>query len=107
MKAIIWVLLLAFLTWKFGPQVQSWVENMRAPTAIAHSVTEPGGLQRDPRSAQGPTPGPASVPFKCDGRKYCSQMTSCAEAKQFLQHCPGTKMDGDGDGVPCESQWCQ
>ncbi|MEP7060938.1 MAG: excalibur calcium-binding domain-containing protein [Betaproteobacteria bacterium] len=45
--------------------------------------------------------------FKCDGRTYCSQMTSCAEATYFLQHCPGTKMDGNNDGVPCEQQWCR
>jgi Excalibur calcium-binding domain len=44
--------------------------------------------------------------FRCDGRTYCSQMTSCEEATYFLQHCPNTKMDGDGDGVPCEKQWC-
>jgi len=44
--------------------------------------------------------------FSCDGRTHCSQMTSCAEAKYFIQNCPNTKMDGDGDGVPCESQWC-
>jgi cold shock CspA family protein len=44
--------------------------------------------------------------FKCDGRTHCSHMTSCAEATYFIKHCPNTKMDGDGDGVPCESQWC-
>jgi hypothetical protein len=44
--------------------------------------------------------------FKCDGRIYCSQMTSCAEATYFLQNCPGTRMDGNNDGVPCEKQWC-
>jgi hypothetical protein len=33
-------------------------------------------------------------------------MTSCEEAKFFLKNCPDTKMDGDGDGIPCESQWC-
>jgi hypothetical protein len=44
--------------------------------------------------------------FQCDGRSNCSQMTSCEEATYFLQHCPGVKMDGDGDGVPCERQWC-
>jgi len=49
---------------------------------------------------------PASGRFSCDGRQYCSQMTSCAEAKFYLAQCPGTQMDGDGDGVPCESQWC-
>ena len=44
--------------------------------------------------------------FTCDGRVYCSQMTSCEEASYFLQHCPGVKMDRDDDGVPCEKQWC-
>jgi len=44
--------------------------------------------------------------YKCDGRTYCSQMTSCEEAEFFITHCPDTKMDGDNDGEPCESQWC-
>lgn len=44
--------------------------------------------------------------FACDGRTMCSQMRSCAEATYFLKHCPGTKMDGNHDGVPCEQQWC-
>ena len=44
--------------------------------------------------------------FKCDGRTRCSQMTSCAEAIYFLQHCPNTQMDGNNDGEPCEQQWC-
>jgi|SRR5688572_25055710 len=44
--------------------------------------------------------------FKCDGRKHCSQMTSCTEAKFFLKNCPGTQMDGNNDGTPCEQQWC-
>ena len=44
--------------------------------------------------------------FECDGRQHCSQMTSCDEATYFIQHCPNTKMDGDGDGIPCERQWC-
>ena len=44
--------------------------------------------------------------FSCDGRKYCSQMKSCAEAKYFLTNCPGVKMDGDRNGTPCEQQWC-
>ncbi|MEM0550665.1 MULTISPECIES: excalibur calcium-binding domain-containing protein [Aeromonas] len=51
----------------------------------------------------------ASLPtrsYQCDGRQYCSQMTSCEEATWFLQNCPNTKMDGEGDGIPCENQWC-
>lgn len=47
-----------------------------------------------------------SSPYSCDGRTMCSQMRSCAEATYFIRNCPNTQMDGDGDGVPCESQWC-
>jgi cold shock CspA family protein len=47
-----------------------------------------------------------SSPFSCDGRTQCSQMTSCAEATYFIQHCPNTQMDGNNDGEPCEQQWC-
>lgn len=44
--------------------------------------------------------------FRCDGRTRCSQMTSCAEAKFFLNNCPNVEMDGNHDGQPCEQQWC-
>ncbi|MBL8352391.1 MAG: excalibur calcium-binding domain-containing protein [Burkholderiaceae bacterium] len=53
-----------------------------------------------------PSPASASSGFSCDGRKYCSQMRSCEEATYFLANCPGTKMDGDRNGIPCEKQWC-
>jgi micrococcal nuclease len=50
---------------------------------------------------------PALAAYRCDGRTYCSQMHSCAEATFFLKNCPGVKMDGNHDGVPCERQWCR
>lgn len=40
--------------------------------------------------------------WQCDGRTYCSQMRSRAEAEFFINNCPNTKMDGDYDGIPCE-----
>jgi hypothetical protein len=52
-------------------------------------------------------PEPKTAAYTCDGRTHCSQMTSCAEATFFLKNCPGTQMDGDRDGVPCEQQLCQ
>jgi cold shock CspA family protein len=52
------------------------------------------------------TPITEAQGFKCDGRTHCSQMTSCTEAKYFLKNCPGTQMDGNNDGTPCEQQWC-
>ncbi len=60
----------------------------------------------EPSAVQAATASPASSIFKCDGRTMCSQMTSCAEARYFLKHCPNTKMDGNNDGEPCEQQWC-
>lgn len=64
-----------------------------------------------PTATTTPAPAAPEVPrvapsWRCDGRQYCSQMTSCEEAKFFLAHCPNTKMDGDRDGIPCEEQWC-
>lgn len=47
----------------------------------------------------------AVSPFRCDGRTYCSQMKSFAEAQYFLQKCPDVKMDNDNDGIPCEEQF--
>lgn len=44
--------------------------------------------------------------YSCTGKVYCSEMTSCDEAMFYLRNCPDTKMDGDGDGIPCERQWC-
>jgi cold shock CspA family protein len=44
-------------------------------------------------------------PFQCQGKIWCSQMSSSEEALFYLRHCPGTKMDGDNDGIPCERQF--
>ncbi|MEY4590115.1 MAG: hypothetical protein RL497_2191 [Pseudomonadota bacterium] len=49
---------------------------------------------------------PKKSHFKCEGKTYCSQMSSCDEARFYLNNCPGTKMDGDNDRIPCEEQWC-
>lgn len=63
-------------------------------------------LQTPPQDALTTPPQPERSSFQCDGRVHCSQMTSCIEAEFFLKNCPGTKMDGNNDGVPCEKQWC-
>ncbi len=43
--------------------------------------------------------------FSCQGKVHCSEMNSCAEAQFYAVHCPGVKIDGDGDGRACEN-WC-
>lgn len=49
------------------------------------------------------TPAAKQTNFRCDGRQYCSEMRSRAEAEFFIRNCPNTKMDGDRDGIPCEN----
>ena len=66
---------------------------MSAPRVV-ESLSAPVQLERDEHQA-----------FQCDGRKRCSQMSSCDEARFFVRNCPNVEMDGDGDGKPCED-WC-
>ena len=39
----------------------------------------------------------------CGKKHLCSQMHSCEEAKFYLSQCGVKSLDGNGDGVPCES----
>jgi hypothetical protein len=43
-------------------------------------------------------------PFaECWQKDVCGQMRSCEEAYYFLEHCQKTKLDGNKNGIPCES----
>lgn len=44
--------------------------------------------------------------FKCGSKQYCKEMSSCEEARYFLNVCGMKRLDGDGNGVPCE-QLCR
>jgi endonuclease YncB( thermonuclease family) len=113
--------------WDQGP----YVKQERQAKALSRGLHATGGavMPRDFRQSHGPcngeagvaTPAPAAptapppatasppvaTAYRCDGRTRCAQMRSCDEAKFFLKHCPGVQMDGNHDGVPCESQWCR
>ena len=39
---------------------------------------------------------------ECGTKQSCAKMTSCEEAIAFLRQCKLTRIDGDGDGIPCE-----
>ncbi|MFZ4552540.1 MAG: cold shock domain-containing protein [Aquabacterium sp.] len=80
-----------------GFTFKSWQDRQRR-NELAHQAAHP--LSKADVTSDGLTGR------RCDGRRLCSQMTSCAEAKWFINHCPGTEMDGDQDGTPCEQQWC-
>ena len=98
LKSVVGLLLVAVLGW----QAYAYYQKV-APAGRASEAASPADqplLDLAPSRA-----APAS--YVCDGRQHCSQMTSCAEATYFLKNCPGTKMDGDNDGVPCEDQLCR
>ena len=84
-----------------SPSVAVSTKRAYAPPAEITTPEPQPFVASEPTSVQ-----PASTQYRCDGRTRCSQMTSCDEAKFFLRNCPGTQMDGDSDGIPCEQQWC-
>lgn len=45
----------------------------------------------------------AAIGFTCGAKRYCREMTSCAEARFHLSQCGLSRLDGDGDGIPCET----
>jgi len=45
----------------------------------------------------------AAPSASCGTKTHCSEMTSCEEAKYYLTQCGVKPLDGNGDGVPCES----
>ncbi|MBW2542941.1 MAG: thermonuclease family protein [Deltaproteobacteria bacterium] len=67
--------------------------------ALPESQREPPWLWRHPPRAARPEPGP----LVCGTRTYCSQMASCKEARFYFEHCGVDRLDGDGDGIPCEA----
>jgi hypothetical protein len=92
------------------------VHALKAPILVIGAIAWQGYSAYDARAGGGSSDAAQlldqeaasdrSSPFQCDGRVHCSQMTSCEEAEFFLANCPGVKMEGGGDGVPCERQWC-
>lgn len=99
LKSVVGLLLVAALGW----QAYAYYQKV-APTQRSSDAAPPAG---QPLRGLAPSSRAATASYVCDGRQHCSQMSSCAEATYFLKNCPGTKMDGDNDGVPCEDQLCR
>lgn len=87
--AALFIALVAMVVWRYQVRHEERLEDERkylaSRSALAPESTKPSGN------------------IQCTGKQYCSQMGSCAEARFYLKHCPDTKMDGDGDGEPCEN----
>jgi len=64
-------------------------------------------LQARPAASNTAPVGLAALPtarFTCtDEKKYCRDMKSCAEARFHLGTCGRSRLDGNGDGIPCDA----
>ncbi|MFZ2318500.1 MAG: excalibur calcium-binding domain-containing protein [Pseudomonas sp.] len=101
MKKLLLLLAIGYGVWNY------YLKPSDSP--VISNIGSDGGFFSQPVVTQplaAPAPTAVSSRYSCDGRTHCSQMTSCEEATYFLRNCPGTQMDGEGDGVPCERQWC-
>ncbi|MDA0928356.1 MAG: excalibur calcium-binding domain-containing protein [Proteobacteria bacterium] len=92
MKNLLLLVVISIGAWLWIQEPTPPTISTSAPTtfSIESPVTQPASTTR-------------SVSFSCDGRQYCSEMTSRAEAEFFVRNCPNTRMDGDNDGFPCEN----
>ncbi len=70
------------------------------------------GLWADPNPLppwdwrHGETPKPATSASRkdtCGTKRRCGEMTSCNEARFYLDACGVKSLDGDKDGTPCEA----
>ncbi len=108
MKQIIVLLIVCAIGWQaYGKYQQRAKQSFIEETQIAdrRSDRNPAPIHLSVSEQRIATPT-ANNNFHCDGRIHCTQMTSCEEATWFLRNCPGTKMDGDNDGIPCERGPC-
>lgn len=96
MKKIILLVVIAAIAWKLYGREHA---PARAMLPLSNNTSLPSTIPELVATTE--------QHFSCDGRLHCSQMTSCAEATYFLKNCPGTKMDGDHDDIPCEKQLCR
>jgi endonuclease YncB( thermonuclease family) len=72
--------------------------------ALPASERVPPWEWRHPDAPTEPATQPArGADYVCGAKTYCREMTSCAEARFYLKQCGLTRLDGDGDGVPCSS----
>jgi phosphatidylserine/phosphatidylglycerophosphate/cardiolipin synthase-like enzyme len=77
-----------------------YIQNWRTHAEHSVAYTGPRGRQADRQVSK---PQPAGTALACVGKTRCTEMSSCEEAKFYLNQCGVRSLDRDGDGVPCKS----
>ncbi|MGE8558116.1 MAG: cold shock domain-containing protein [Acinetobacter sp.] len=93
LTTIIGLVVIGVLIYMAYGKYQRWQLSQQAPITVQTVVEQPVNSSLNS--------------YHCDGRIHCSQMNSRDEARWFVRNCPGTQMDGNNDGEPCEndSRW--
>jgi len=66
--------------------------------------TPPWDWRHDGQARQAPErSAPGVFAGRCGAKRTCKAMTSCEEARFYLQECGLSRLDGDQDGTPCEA----
>ena len=70
---------------------------------VQSAPTPPWEWRKQHTSTLSPSPHKSvAIDASCGDKRRCSEMTSCDEARHYLQVCGLKYLDGDGDGNPCE-----
>jgi len=72
-----------------------------APNA-PQDMDQQKALALTPQVRSAPSSG-ESAGWACGEKRRCRQMTSCEEARFHLEVCGARGLDGNGDGIPCNS----
>ena len=78
-------------------------EAQRTPPWEWRKQQRQGGTQPVAQNVGRQTQTGTSPNFSCAGKTTCGQMTSCEEARIYLQQCGLSRLDRDHYDIPCES----
>lgn len=100
-----------FLNSKSKPEVagvetkqETKMEIKTTPTPSPSVTPTPSPATAVQETATPQAAAPASnVGFTCGSKTKCGEMTSCEEAEFYFNNCGLSRLDGDKDGIPCES----
>jgi len=102
LKKLVILIVICAAAWQFHFKDTDSAVVESTPTKAVSAFADSGAIKLLAKAKEIANP---TITYQCDGRQHCSQMTSYEEAKFFIRYCPNTKMDGDGDGIPCERQF--
>lgn len=84
---------------KMSPSAKQTPMSLPEPRSRNSANSNRSSSYAPPKSASAPV---AQASQQCEGKKTCKEMSSCAEARFYLTQCGVNRLDGDGDGMPCE-----